>query len=90
MNRDLQDHKVLAESMEWDDLVEIIMDLEREIHELKEIMTKRELNKYNKTLKIYEQAKEKLIEEIKESILNSSVPVEYDYSSYWNDEDEDY
>ena len=90
MNRDLQDHKVLAESMEWDDLVEIIMDLEREIHELKEIMTKRELNKYNKTLKIYEQAKEKLIEEIKESILNSSVPVFRDYVSYWNDEDEDY
>ena len=90
MNKDLQDHKALAESMEWDDLVDIIMGLEREIHELKEIMTKRELNKYNKTLKIYEQAKEKLIKEMKESILNSSVPVFHDYVSYWNDEDEDY
>jgi hypothetical protein len=66
------------------------MDLEQELYESKEYMTKKELYKYSYILYIYEQAKEKLIYEMKESILNSSRPVHYDYISDWNDDDEDY
>lgn len=63
MNKeDIKSHKEVAEGMSWCDLASTIIDLEHEKAELEPYMTKREINKYNKLIKIYEDEKSKRVD----------------------------
>jgi len=88
VNKILKEHKDFAESIGWDDLAEMIMDLEQLIYKTK--LTKKETSLYLEILNIYEEIKKELIKSAGEAILNGSGPIQYNYASYWNDEEEDY
>jgi len=55
--KEIEDCILVANQMEWDELAGIIIDLEIEKEELKIHLTQKELIKYDKLLKIYEDEK---------------------------------
>lgn len=82
--KELQDHIEVVSQMEWDDLAISIIKMEQEIFELEEHMTKAELKKYHKLLKIYEKEKEKRVEDQSTGILNSGMMIGEDFNADWN------
>jgi len=84
--KDIQDHKVVASQMNWDDLAEIIMLLETEVEELEEHLKKHEIEEYNTIIDIYEVEKALRVDSY--GCVNSLFGFEYgvDYVSNWNDE----
>lgn len=60
--KDIEDHKVVAAGMEWDELASIIIDLELEKAELSEYHTKADIEKYDKLLEIYEAEKHERVQ----------------------------
>ena len=51
-NQHLENHKLIASSMEWEDLADAIIDMEMDTDYLKECLTKKEISKFKKILKI--------------------------------------
>lgn len=85
--KELMDHKVVISQMDWDDLAISIIEMEMEIYELEESMTQKELKDRYKLLKLYENEKQKRVEnESKGSIYVGMVYGE-NYATDWNDEE---
>lgn len=62
--KEIEDHVIVAKKMNWDQLAEIIIDLELEKFEFKTCLTRKELKKYNKLLDIYEAEKHVRVESL--------------------------
>jgi hypothetical protein len=61
--KDIKDHKEVAKNMSWCELASIIIDLEYEKHELKHFMSEKQIEKYEKIIKIYQEEKQKKLDE---------------------------
>lgn len=62
--KDFENHKIVATNMSWEQLTEIIIDLEFEKIEFKDYLTKKQWEKYDKLLKIYEDQKRLMVEKM--------------------------
>ena len=62
--KQIQDIRILAESMDWDDLVEMIIDIEKELSEIKQKISGKELKDREKELQIYENTKKKMVKSL--------------------------
>ena len=62
--KEVEDHVLVASEMDWDQLANIIIDLELEKMEFKSCLTELELKKYNTLLDIYESEKHKRVESL--------------------------
>lgn len=83
--QEIEDHKVVASKMEWCDIALTIIELENELKELIIYLKKKEINNYNKLIKIYEDEKDRRVKE--QSIGSTYYGFFYghDYVSDWND-----
>lgn len=84
---EVEDHKAVASTMDWDDLASTIIDIESELYNLEEYLTKKEIKKYCKLLKIYEEEKEKRVQEQSSGCGFGGFIYGQDYATYWNDEE---
>ena len=85
--KEFEDHKKVVSKMEWDDLALSIIEMEFEIYELSEHMTKKELKDRSKLLKLYEEEKQQRVQD--ESIGSTHLGMVYgeNYATDWNDEE---
>ena len=88
---DIKINKEIAQSMDWDELAGMIIELEEEIYELFIHMSKKQMNDYNKLLSIYEKEKEIRVKD-NSRIYTMEEPLEYglDFVSSWNRNPQDY
>lgn len=84
--KDIQDHKVVASKMNWDELAETIMGLESEVVELKQYLKKNEIKKYHILIEIYETEKAQRLAEFKCTGSYFGFEYGHDYVSSWNDD----
>ena len=82
----MQDHIEVVSQMEWDDLAISIIEMEQEIHELSEHMTKKELKNRLKLLEIYEKEKKIRVEEQTYGSNHEGMMYGDDFVTSWNDE----
>lgn len=61
--KDIKNHTDVAKGMDWCELASIIIDLENEKYELKRFMNKKEIEKYDKLIEIYQEEKQKRVDE---------------------------
>jgi len=87
--KDFKDHKSLAKTMNWSDLVDTLIDIEIEYNELKGILSKKEINIYTSIIDIYEKEKKSRLSHTKVS-FGSSLEYGLDYVSDWNYDDDEY
>lgn len=78
-------HKKIAENMEWCELAHVIIDLECEKAELVEYMTKKEINKHDKLIEIYENQKQKKLNINKKKYKNDYWTELHPKSEYGSD-----
>jgi hypothetical protein len=62
--KDMESHKIVALQMDWDELANVLINLEMERAELKDHMTASEIKKYDKLIEIYEEVKLKMVQEL--------------------------
>jgi len=74
----LKDHTEAAESMEWDLLAEIIMDMERDIYKMSPFLNTVERKNFEKIVKIYESEKNK-------RVINSTTYEHLMFDDYYED-----
>jgi hypothetical protein len=55
--KEVEDHVVASKVMNWDELVDTILDLTLEKEELKSYLTKKAISDYDKVISIYEDEK---------------------------------
>jgi hypothetical protein len=80
--KDLEDHRIIASGMDWDDLADMVITLELERHEMIEILSKHKIKLYDKIIDIYEVEKISIMSRY-ERIYNNIV-----HSSNKNEDDE--
>lgn len=61
--KDIENHELLASKMDREQLSDTIIDLEIEKAELLVILTKKEIQKYDKLLDIYEKYKQIIVDD---------------------------
>jgi len=70
--KDLEDHRIIASGMDWDDLADMVITLELERHEMVEILSKHKIKLYDKIIDIYEVEKISIMSRY-ERIYNNTI-----------------
>ena len=87
---DRESHEVIATGMDWDTLVSTIIEIESEIRELKEYLSKKKMKEMHQTLEIYENEKKARVEKNRTVGLKEQLIYGQDYVTDWNHDPEDY
>ena len=87
---DRESHEVIATGMDWDTLASTIIEIESEIRELKEYLSKKKIKEMHQTLEIYENEKKARIEKNRTVGLKEQLIYGQDYVTDWNHDPKDY
>ena len=83
--KEIQDHKAVASSMDWDELAQVIMGLENERYELQEYLKKHEIKKYYTLIALYEEEKDLRLKAYGFGSAFFGFVYGQDYATSWND-----
>lgn len=87
--KDLEDHRIIASGMDWDDLVDIIISLELEKYEMSEILSKSQIKIYDKIIDIYEVEKISIVSKYQRVYNNTVYRNDQTYKDIYEIDDED-
>jgi hypothetical protein len=87
---DRESHEVLAGQMGWDDLALSIIEMEHELEELRDLLTKKDYKEREQTLEIYEKEKQTRVENTHVFGPKSYLIYGQDFVSCWNYDEDPY